>query len=429
MARNVPRHKRKEYTMAIEKAEVFVTSPGRNFVVFRITTTDGVVGLGDATLNGRELVAAKYLETIAPSLIGKNEDNIEDIWQYLYKGAYWKRGPVTMAAISAVDVALWDIKAKKAGVPVYELLGGASRTGILTYAHASGVDFPSLFDSIDMYRDMGFKATRIQFALPGIPSTYGVAGSANAQQGSGEKGLRYDYEPARRTTVPVEEVWDARTYLNTLPGVFEEVRNKYGKDLILLHDSHHRLSPIQAARFGKLLEPYDLFWMEDSTPAEENQEFLRVVRQHTTTPIAIGEIINSWTDYITLIKEQLIDYVRSAVTHTGGLTHMKKLMAFAELFGVKSGFHGPTDVSPVGMAANLHLDLAIPNFGIQEYMKHSDETLEVFHTSYMFKDGYLHPGNKPGLGVDFDEKLAAKYPYQPAPLPVDRLLDGTMHEW
>lgn len=166
--------------MAIEKAEVFVTSPGRNFVVFRITTTDGVVGLGDATLNGRELVAAKYLETIAPSLIGKNEDNIEDIWQYLYKGAYWKRGPVTMAAISAVDVALWDIKAKKAGVPVYELLGGASRTGILTYAHASGVDFPSLFDSIDMYRDMGFKATRIQFALPGIPSTYGVAGSANS---------------------------------------------------------------------------------------------------------------------------------------------------------------------------------------------------------------------------------------------------------
>ncbi len=415
--------------MAIEKAEVFITSPGRNFVVFRITTTDGVVGLGDGTLNGRELVVAEYLKTISPMLIGKDEDNIEDIWQYLYKGAYWKRGPVTMAAISAVDVALWDIKAKKAGVPVYQLLGGASRTGILTYAHASGVDLPSLFDNIDMYRDLGFKATRIQASLPGIPSTYGVAASANAQKGEGEEGVRYDYEPARRTTVPVEEVWDARTYMNTIPGVFEEVRNKYGKDLILLHDSHHRLTPIQAARFGKLLEPYDLFWMEYTTPAEENQEFLRIVRQHTTTPIAIGEIINSWSDYTILIKEQLIDYVRSAVTHTGGLTHMKKLMAFAELFGVKSGFHGPTDVSPVGMAANLHLDLAIPNFGIQEYMRHSDETLTVFRTSYTFENGYLHPGNKPGIGVDFDEKEAAKYPYQPAPLPVDRLLDGTMHEW
>lgn len=218
-------------------------------------------------------------------------------------------------------------------------------------------------------------------------------------------------------------------YLHAIPYVFEEVRNRYGSDLILLHDSHHRLSPIQAARFGKLLEPYDLFWMEDTTPAEENQQYLRVVRQHTTTPIAIGEIINLWTDYITLIEEQLIDYVRSAVTHTGGLTHMRKLMAFAELFGIKSGFHGPTDISPVGMAANLHLDLAIPNFGIQEYMRHSEETLAVFPSSYTFKDGMLHPGNKPGLGVDFDEKLAARYPYQEAPLPVDRLADGTLHEW
>lgn len=415
--------------MAIDKVEVFVTSPGRNFVVLRITTTDGVVGLGDATLNGRELVAAEYLRTIAPSLIGRNEDHIEDIWQYLYKGAYWKRGPVTMAAISAVDVALWDIKGKKAGMPVYDLLGGPARRGLLTYAHASGVDLPSLFDSIDAYRAKGFKATRIQFALPGIPSTYGVAGSANAQEGAGEQGLRYDYEPARRTTVPVEEVWDARTYLNTIPGVFEQVRNQYGSELILLHDSHHRLRPIEAARFGKLVEPYDLFWMEDTTPAEENQQFLRIVREHTTTPIAIGEIINSWSDYITLISEQLIDYVRSAVTHTGGITHMKKLMAFAELYGVKSGFHGPTDVSPVGMAANLHLGLAIPNFGIQEYMRHSADTLEVFQTSYTFEDGYLHPGTKPGIGVDFDEQLAARFPYQPAPLPVNRLLDGTMHEW
>lgn len=415
--------------MAIEKVDVFVTSPGRNFVVLKITTTDGVTGLGDATLNGRELAAAQYLKTIAPMLIGKNEDNIEDIWQYLYKGAYWKRGPVTMAAISAVDVALWDIKGKKLGVPVYDLLGGASRTGLLTYGHASGVDLPSLFDSIDSYLDKGFKAVRVQSALPGIPSTYGVAGSANAQTGKGEKGMRYDYEPARRTEVPVEEVWDARTYMNTLPGVFEAVRNKYGNGIALLHDCHHRLSPIQAARFGKMIEPYDLFWMEDCTPAEENQEMLRVVREHTTTPIAIGEIINSATDYLTLIKEQLLDYVRSAVTHTGGITHMKKLMDYASFYDIKSGFHGPTDVSPVGMAANLHLGLAIPNFGIQEYMRHSDETLDVFHTSYTFTDGMLHPGNKPGIGVEFDEKLAAKFPYQPAPLPVDRLLDGTVHEW
>lgn len=416
--------------MAIAKAEVFVTSPGRNFVVSRITTTDGVVGLGDATLNGKELATAAYLKSIIPFLIGKNEDNIEDIWQYLYKGAYWRRGPVTMASISAVDVALWDIKAKKAGVPLYDLLGGASRRGLLVYAHASGVDYPSLYDSIDSYLDKGFKAVRVQFALPGIPSTYGVAASANAKTGGDGESSRYDFEPARRSEVPVEEVWDAQTYMTTLPTVFENVRNKYGNKLLLLHDAHHRLSPNQAAAFAHRIEPYNLFWLEDCTPAEENPNYLRVVRSHTTTPLAIGETINSYTDYLQLIRENLIDYVRSAVTHTGGITHMKKIMSYAEFYGIKSGFHGPTDISPVGQAANFQLDMAIPNFGIQEVMQYTPQTLDVFHTSFTIDDGYVHlDANKPGIGVDFDEKEAAKYPYQPAPLPVDRLLDGTMHEW
>ena len=207
------------------------------------------------------------------------------------------------------------------------------------------------------------------------------------------------------------------------------MREEFGFELPLLHDGHHRLTPNQAAILGKSLEPYDLFWLEDCTPGE-NQEALRRVRSQTTTPLAIGEIFNTVYDYQSLITEQLIYYVRSAVTHTGGISALKKIMDFAAIYQIKSGFHGPTDISPVGQAAALHLDIAIHNFGIQEYMKHSSDTLECFRTSYAFTDGLLHPGNNPGLGVEYDETLAASFEYTPAYLPVNRLqIDGTMHDW
>jgi mannonate dehydratase len=407
----------------IERAEVLVTSPGRNFVTLRITTSDGVTGLGDATLNGRELAVVAYLkEHVAPLLVGRDPQNIEDTWQYLYRGAYWRRGPVTMAAIAAVDVALWDIKGKVTGLPVYQLLGGASRRGALAYGHASGSDLPSLFNSIRNHLDQGFKAIRVQTGVPGLGQVYGVATDQ-------KPGARYDYEPAGRGVAPTEEAWDSRAYLRHIPTIFAAVREEFGYELPLLHDGHHRLTPNQAASLGKSLEPYDLFWLEDCTPGE-NQEGLRRVRSQTTTPLAIGEVFNSVFDYQTLITEQLIDYVRSAVTHTGGISALKKIMDFAGVYQIKSGFHGPTDISPVGQAAALHLDIAIHNFGIQEYMKHSDDTLQVFKTSYTFEDGLLHPGDNPGLGVEYDEALADTFEYSPAYLPVNRLqLDGSMHDW
>jgi len=409
--------------MKVEKVDVIVTSPGRNFVTIKITTQDGVTGLGDGTLNGRELAVAGYLQDhVAPLLIGRDAHRIEDTWQYLYRGAYWRRGPVTMAAIAAVDVALWDIKAKIAGLPLYQLLGGASREGVRAYGHASGRDIPELFDSIREHQSLGFKAIRVQTGVPGLGSVYGVASSPAAG------GARYDYEPARRTRLPVEETWDTPAYLRHVPTVFEAVRNEFGPELTLLHDGHHRMTPIQAARLGKSLEPYDLFWLEDCTPAE-NPEALRLVRSHTTTPLAIGEVFNTVWDYQTLITEQLIDYVRSAITHTGGISSLRKILDFAAQYQIKSGIHGPTDISPVGVAAALHLDLAIHNFGIQEYMRHSQATDEVFTQSFSFKDGYLHPGEQPGLGVELDELSAGKYPYQGAYLPINRLQDGTMHDW
>jgi mannonate dehydratase len=412
--------------MRIRSAEVLVASPGRNFVTLRITTEDGVVGLGDATVNGRELAVASYLaDHVTPLLVGGDAHRIEDTWQYLYKGAYWRRGPITMAAIAAVDTALWDIKAKAANLPLYQLLGGRSRGGCLAYGHASGRDLAELFDSVRAHQAEGFRAIRIQTGIPGFESVYGVATSGHAAAGGTS---RYDHEPARRALRPVEEQWDTRAYLRHVPTVFEAVRSEFGPELPLLHDAHHRLTPIQAARLGRSLEPYDLFWLEDVTPAE-NQAALRLVRQHTTTPLAIGEVFNTIWDYRELLEQQLIDYVRSPVTHAGGITGLRRIFDFASVYQIKSGVHGPTDISPIGLAAALHLGIAIPNFGIQEYMQHSPATRDLFQPGYTFIDGMLAPSEEPGLGVSYVDEVATAHPYVQAYLPVNRLLDGTLHDW
>ena len=414
--------------MSIEAVDVNVTSPGRNFVTLKIVTSEGTIGWGDATLNGRELAVAAYLrDHLASTLVGLDEDRIESTWQYLYRGAYWRRGPVTMAAIAAVDMALWDIKAKKAGVPLYQLLGGASREGLRAYVHASGREYEGLAEAIRGYVEQGFTAVRIQTGVPGLDSVYGVSATARP-------GEKYDYEPAHRgrgggaALRPVEEQWDTAAYMRHVPSIFERVREEFGPDLRLLHDGHHRMTPIEAARLARDLEPYNLFWLEDATPGED-QEAFRLIRQHSTTPLATGEVFNSVHDYQTLISERLIDYVRSSVTHAGGVTAMKKLLDFAAIYGIKSGIHGPTDVSPVGMAAALHLGMAIHNFGIQEYMPHNEQTLEVFRTSYTLENGFLHPGESLGLGVELDENLAGQHEYTGAYLPVNRLMDGTVHDW
>ena len=402
--------------MKITDAKVVISSPGRNFVTLKITTEDGISGLGDATLNGRELAVASYLaDHLVPLLIGRDARRIEDTWQYLYKGAYWRRGPVTMSAISAVDTALWDIKAKSLNVPLYQLLGGASRDRVLVYGHASGADLNSTVEAVGQYLKLGYKAIRAQSGVPGMKSTYGVG-----------RGSMF-YEPAEKDAPPENE-WSTEKYLNFVPQLFARLRHEYGQDVHLLHDSHHRLTPIEAARLGKSLEPFHLFWLEDPTPAELQERF-RLIRRHTTTPLAVGEVFDSIFDCQQLIQEQLIDYIRSTVVHAGGITHLRKIAQLAELYQVRTGSHGATDLSPVCMAAALHFDLSVHNFGIQEYMRHTDETDRVFPHSYYFKDGWMHPGEKPGLGVDMNEDLAAQFPYRRAYLPVNRKLDGTMHDW
>jgi mannonate dehydratase len=400
----------------IVSARTIVTCPGRNFVTLKIQTEDGLTGVGDATLNGRELAVESYLrDHIVPTLIGRDAHRIEDIWQYLYRGAYWRRGPVTMTAIAAVDMALWDIKGKVAGLPVYQLLGGASRDGVMVYGHANGVSIKDTVAEALRYKEMGYKAIRLQSGVPGLASTYGVSKD------------RLFYEPAD-ADLPTENLWSTERYMRVVPELFAAAREALGPDVHLLHDVHHRLTPIEAGRLGKDLEPYRPFWMEDAVAAD-NQESFRLIRQHTTTPLAVGEIFNSIWDAKQLISEQLIDYIRATVVHAGGLTHLRRIAAFADMYNVRTGCHGATDLSPVTMAAALHFDLSVPNFGIQEYMRHTDETDTVFPHTYTFSDGSLHPGEAPGLGVDIDEELAARYPYRRAYLPVNRLEDGSMYNW
>jgi len=404
------------HALKITDAKVIVCSPGRNFVTLKIYTDQGIYGLGDATLNGMEMAVVSCLENhFIPALIGKDPRNTEDIWHYFYRGSYWKRGSVTMAAVSAIDMALWDIKGKMLQTPLYNLIGGKSRDRVLVYAHAGGADLNEAVEKTGEAIEKGFSAVRIQCGIPGISHTYGVSGD------------RKSYEPAQKG-LPVEQYWDTPSYLNFVPRLFEKVRQVYGDAIHLLHDVHHRCTPVEAARLANELDPYHLFWIEDPVTGEL-QEGLRLIRKHAVTPIAIGEVFNTVYDYTTLVTEQLIDYVRMPVSHGGGITHLLKVAAFAGIYHIHTGFHGATDLSPVSLAASLHVDMALNNFGIQEYMPHPEVVNEVFDTNYRFDKGYLHIDDTPGIGVDISEEHAAKYPFSTASLPVNRKTDGTLFYW
>lgn len=405
--------------MKITAIKVFVCSPGRNFVTVKIHTDAGIYGIGDATLNGREMAVVTYLEEhVAPCLIGRDAHAIEDIWQYLYKGVYWRKGAVNLAAIAAIDMALWDIKGKAAGLPVYQLLGGKSRQGVTLYAHASGENIADTLDKAAQLLDQGYKAIRLQSAIPGLPVTYGVLGDKKDY-----------YELQGNRPLPPEEQWSTKKYFNLVVELFKQARERFGNDIHLLHDVHSRLTPIESARLGKLLEPYDLLFLEDASIAE-NQDSYKIIRQHTTTPLAIGETYNTIWDCKDLIQNQLIDYIRVAATHAGGITALRRIGDFANIYNVKTAPHGAPDLSPICFAAHMHLNMWAPNFGIQEFVGlGNDQVKQIFTSTVTVSDGMAYVSEAPGLGVDFDEAAALQYPYKRSYLPVSRLEDGTLWNW
>ncbi|CAM9985615.1 unnamed protein product [Chrysoparadoxa australica] len=335
-----------------------------------------------------------------------------------YRGAYFRRGPIAMAAYGAIDMALWDIKGKLANMPLYQLFGGKSREGALVYGHATGTNLDDLMDSIAHYVEQGYRAVRVQCGIPGMPT----ASYAIPETQGESKHYISDFSGIR----PKVEIWDTGRYMRYMPGALAEIRARFGPDLKILHDVHHRLTPREAAEFAKAVEPVGLFWLEDPTPAED-QDALRLLRQHSTVPIAIGEVFNSIYDCNKLIENELIDFIRVAVTYAGGITPVKRIVDLAGLHHVRTGFHGAPSHSPLCMAAQAHLNAWAPNFGIQEYLVlGTPECDALFPADHRMENGMVHVSDAPGLGVDFDEKEVARYEYQPGSHPIVRLEDGTM---
>lgn len=405
--------------MKIIDAKVFIGGPGKNYVTLKIITDQGIYGLGDATLNNRETLPAAYLKDyLIPNLMGMDPRNSEDIWQFFYRGAYFRGGPIAMAAFGAIDTALWDIKAKLANMPLYQLFGGKSRDGAMVYAHATGSDLEDLIDSVSHYQQQGYKAVRVQCGIPGMPTTgYGVTET---------KGATNNYITDFSGIRPKTEIWDTDRYLRYMPDALARIRDHFGPELKILHDVHHRLLPREAAEFAKEVESLHLFWLEDPTPAED-QRALELLRQHSTVPIAIGEVFNSIWDCNKLIENHLIDFIRVAVTYAGGITHVKRIVDLAGLHNVRTGFHGAPSHSPISMAAQAHLNAWAPNFGIQEYLVlGTDECDALFPSEHIMEAGLMQVSDAPGLGIDFDENEAKRYHYKPGSHPIVRLEDGTL---
>lgn len=386
--------------LKITKVRPILTAPERiRLVVVKVETSEpGLYGLGCATFQQRPLAVKTALEEyLDPFCRGRDADNIEDIWQTAYTSSYWRNGPVLNNALSGVDMALWDIKAKRAGMPVYQLLGGKCRFAVDCYTHASGRDLKELEDSVAQSKARGFRHIRIQV---------GGYGSPQLSKGPDFKDAGFG--------MPQDTYMEAGPYLRMVPKAFEDIRNKFGDDLALLHDMHERVEPIDAVNLCKELEKYRPFFIEDPLPPEQNAYF-KLIRKQCATPIAMGELFNNPHEWTGLISERLIDFIRVHLSEVGGLSVARKIATLAEWFGVRSAWHGPGDVSPVGHACNIHLDLAIPNFGIQESVNFRDATREVFPGSPTLKNGYFYINEAPGWGVDINEELAQEYPYPDRP--------------
>jgi mannonate dehydratase len=368
---------------------------GVRLTVVKITTDqDGLYGYGCATFTQRaDLVKPAVEKYLKPFLLGKTTDRIEDIWQSCYDSSYWKNGPVLNNAISGVDQALWDIKGRQAGMPVYQLAGGKCREAADTYGHASGEDFPQVVESAKQYIAQGFRHVRVQVSVPGMEG-YGSAGAG----ASNMKALHN------------KSVFEPAYYVRRALKLFEICRKELGDEIELLHDVHERVSPNQAVQFLKDTEKFKMFFMEDPLSPEDIAYF-RQIRQNCATPIAMGELFNSPHEWQPLIAERLIDYIRVHVSQVGGFTPARKIAVLAENFGVRTAWHGPGDVSPIGHMANVMLDLVSYNFGIQEYSPFNERTQEVFQGCPVMKDGYLWASEKPGWGIEIDEKAAARFPF------------------
>ena len=393
-------------SVKIQDIRVICTAPeGINLVVVRVETNQpGLYGLGCATFAYRHLTVKHLIEEyLKPLLLGRDAENIEELWQLMHQNGYWRNGPIENNAISGIDMALWDIKGKMANMPLYQLFGGKVREGIPVYRHVDGKDIVEICENIQRFQEMGITHLRCQCG--------------------GYGGAPYGQTPGTAPRGAHDGMYlDSRKYIRDTVKLFGEIRDRIGYDMELVHDVHERVAPVEAIKLAKELEPFDLFFLEDPVPLEQTN-WLRNMREQTSIPIAQGELFNNPREWKSLIAEQLIDFIRVHISQIGGITPARKLQIFAEQFGVRTAWHGPGDMSPLAHAANIHIELAAPNFGVQEWSGIEPPNfviqdlkgphgalLEVFKGLPEFDKGYVYANDKPGLGVDIDEKEAAKYP-------------------
>jgi mannonate dehydratase len=371
-----------------------VTAPdGIPLVVVRVDTSeDGLFGLGCATFTQRyPAVMAAVEEHVAPLVLGRHPADIEDLTRMVHYSSYWRGGPVLNSALSGLDMALWDIAGKRAGMPVYELLGGRVRSAARVYRHASGSTVDQTLDAARGFMADGFSFIRLQVGQPGV-GTYGAPGTRNAYPGH-----------------PHPDGWDVRDYLRTTPSLFARARSELGDEVELLHDVHSRLTPKEAIVLARALEPYRLYFLEDPI-APEHYDRLPEVRAASPVPLAVGELVSTMDIAVRLVRDLGVDLIRLHISAIGGLTPARKIAALCELTGVRTAWHAPGDVSPIGAAANIALDVSSHAFGIQEAYVYGDRTHEVFPGTPVAVGGYIEPSPKAGWGIDLDEREAAKYP-------------------
>ena len=397
----------------ITKVKIIHTYPnGTGFGVVKVETSEpGLWGIGCATgIRRYATLTAAVDEYLDPLLKGKDPDNIEDIWQTVNVSTYWRNGPILNTVLAGLDQALWDIKGKRAGLPVYQLLGGKCRFAVDCYGHASGNNMSELKDSITKFKEQGFRHIRIQFGRYGAPHL-----------AKGEPDFR-----KAGFGVPSDTEIQIRPYMKIVPQIFEMARNEFGDDLEFLHDIHELLPPIEAINLVKELEQYRPFFIEDAF-APEDIGYFKILREQTSCALAMGELFNNPHEWVNLITDRLIDFVRIHVSQIGGITPAMKVARLAEWFNVRTAWHGPGNTSPIGHVGNAHMDLAIWNFGIQEQTYFGPETQEVFSNCPKFENGYMVVNEAPGFGMDIDEEKAAKYPLPKEPWyrPIMRRPDGT----
>lgn len=398
--------------VTIRDVKTIVTAPkGINLIVVKIETSEpGLIGYGCATFTWRcTAVVSAINDYLRPMLIGRDVSNTEDIWQSSMGSSYWRNGPVLNNALSGVDEALWDIKGKMANMPLYQLFGGKCREGIAVYRHADGSCFSEVDEQIRAYQEDGYRYIRVHMG------TYGgnMYGDNNHQM-------------HRPENCPPGAYYDPHAYMRSVVKLFDHVRTEFGWEVEFMHDIHERLSLADTLQFAKELEPYKLFFLEDAL-APDQGEYFKYLREQTSVALAMGELYTNPTEWRTVVQNQWIDFIRVHLSDIGGLTPARKLAAFCEAYGVRTAFHGPSDLSPVGMAAQMHLDISIPNFGIQEYSDFDEKEREVFPGCPVCRNGYVYLNDKPGIGVEVDEDAAAKYPFVDMDFGwlFSRLKDGT----